>query len=286
MRAQPFYRYVVHDALVAAGRADLIADACLDWTMALERCPTSWTETWYGGTVSHGWSSTPTRDLCSGCSASRRRRPASTSPPSIRRLGGLAWARGAVPTPAGLLRIAVDATDGIEIDSPIPFVHAGTRYEAGIAFAVTAMLLARPAGHEAAPARDPGRRRSSATSESRCRTASSCWPTAGTPKVADAAAAAGPGLSRTPYGRARDGLNAARLLAERGYQVVVVSCRGTFGSGGEFDPLFDEAADGRDVFAWLDEQAWAGPRRRGRHLRRQLRRAHPVGGGRRPAAHA
>ncbi len=31
VRAQPFFRYVVHDALAAAGRADLIASQCLDW---------------------------------------------------------------------------------------------------------------------------------------------------------------------------------------------------------------------------------------------------------------
>src|SRR5205085_1538514 len=61
VRAQPFFRYVVHDALAAAGRADLIAAQCRDWAWALERCPTSLTETWYGGTVSHGWSATPTR---------------------------------------------------------------------------------------------------------------------------------------------------------------------------------------------------------------------------------
>ena len=36
------------------------------------------------------------------------------------RLGALAWARGAVPTPAGLLRVAVFA-DRIEVESPIPF---------------------------------------------------------------------------------------------------------------------------------------------------------------------
>ena len=36
------------------------------------------------------------------------------------RLGDLAWARGAVPTPHGLLRVAIDA-ERIEIESPVPF---------------------------------------------------------------------------------------------------------------------------------------------------------------------
>lgn len=74
------------------------------------------------------------------------------------------------------------------------------------------------------------------------------------PKVADAAQRPVL-LTRTPYGRSRSGLD-ARLYAERGYQVVVVSCRGTFGSGGEFVPFRTEADDGQDVFAWLTGQPW------------------------------
>jgi len=62
-------------------------------------------------------------------------------------------------------------------------------------------------------------------------------------------------LVRTPYGRRPLG-PFARLFAERGYQVVVASCRGTFGSGGTFDPLRDEAADGRATLAWLAGQPW------------------------------
>ncbi|MDZ7733031.1 MAG: hypothetical protein U5R31_07835 [Acidimicrobiia bacterium] len=61
--AQPFFRYVVHDALAGAGRADLVAGACRDWGDLLERCQTTLSETWFGGTHCHGWSATPTRDL-------------------------------------------------------------------------------------------------------------------------------------------------------------------------------------------------------------------------------
>jgi hypothetical protein len=46
-----------------------------------------------------------------------------------------------------------------------------------------------------------------------------------------------------------------RLLAERGFQTVVQSVRGTFGSGGTFSP-FDERADGLATIAWLERQAW------------------------------
>src|SRR5205823_12539901 len=63
-------------------------------------------------------------------------------------------------------------------------------------------------------------------------------------------------LARTPYGR--EGVVAAPYLvmAERGYQVVVVSSRGTFGSGGEWEPFRHEQADGRAVLAWLAAQPW------------------------------
>ena len=63
-------------------------------------------------------------------------------------------------------------------------------------------------------------------------------------------------LVRSPYGRTGFvGLLFGRLLAERGLQVVVQSVRGTFGSGGSFQP-FDERADGLATLAWLRGQPW------------------------------
>ncbi|MFD2025851.1 CocE/NonD family hydrolase [Promicromonospora aerolata] len=62
-------------------------------------------------------------------------------------------------------------------------------------------------------------------------------------------------LIRTPYGRASMGLM-ARLIAERGYQVLVVSLRGTGGSGGRFTGWNLESADGPALIAWLREQDW------------------------------
>lgn len=64
-------------------------------------------------------------------------------------------------------------------------------------------------------------------------------------------------VSRTPYGRQLEGVM-ARLIAERGYQVLLVSCRGTFGSGGEWNPFRNEQADGRAVLAWVEQQPWFG----------------------------
>lgn len=64
-------------------------------------------------------------------------------------------------------------------------------------------------------------------------------------------------LVRGPYGR-RWPFTAlyAAVYAARGYHVILQSVRGTFGSGGEFDPVVDEAADGADTAAWLREQPW------------------------------
>ncbi len=63
-------------------------------------------------------------------------------------------------------------------------------------------------------------------------------------------------LVRSPYGRR--GLFGALFspFAERGFQVLIQSCRGTFGSGGRLDPFADERADGLATLAWLRAQPW------------------------------
>ena len=64
-------------------------------------------------------------------------------------------------------------------------------------------------------------------------------------------------LVRSPYGKG--GIHAilhGRPFAERGYGVVIQSCRGTEASGGEFDPFRQEAADGLDTLAWIGDQPW------------------------------
>ena len=64
-------------------------------------------------------------------------------------------------------------------------------------------------------------------------------------------------LVRTPYGRGFpwDQLFGAQF-ARQGFHVVIQSCRGTGGSGGEFEPMRNEAADGRAAVAWLRQQDW------------------------------
>ncbi len=64
-------------------------------------------------------------------------------------------------------------------------------------------------------------------------------------------------LVRCPYGRSGPfALQNAQILAERGYHVLLQSCRGTFGSGGQFEPMRHEIADGQDTVAWLRRQHW------------------------------
>ena len=66
-------------------------------------------------------------------------------------------------------------------------------------------------------------------------------------------------LIRSPYGRSGlIGMGMARPLAERGYQVLMQSTRGTFGSGGAFDPMRREREDGLATLEWVIKQPWFG----------------------------
>jgi uncharacterized protein len=64
-------------------------------------------------------------------------------------------------------------------------------------------------------------------------------------------------LVRTPYGRGFPwAFLFGGLFAERGFHVVIQSCRGTAGSGGELQPWRHERADGQAALAWLRQQDW------------------------------
>ncbi|MGZ4433305.1 MAG: CocE/NonD family hydrolase [Trebonia sp.] len=66
-------------------------------------------------------------------------------------------------------------------------------------------------------------------------------------------------LVRSPYGRSGFvGLAYGHFFAQHGFQAVVQSVRGTFGSGGEFDPLGNERDDGLATVEWLKAQPWFG----------------------------
>jgi putative CocE/NonD family hydrolase len=63
-------------------------------------------------------------------------------------------------------------------------------------------------------------------------------------------------LIRSPYGRSIPIAITPRQYAARGYQVLMVSNRGTFGSGGELDPFRTEVQDGKAVVEWMRKQPW------------------------------
>jgi alpha-L-rhamnosidase len=117
--AQPFFRYVVHDAVALLGGADRIPALCRDWLAFLDAGASTWPETWHGGSRCHGWSATPSRDLplyTLGISPAVAGFARARIAP---RLGDLAWARGAVPTPAGLVDVSV--AEEVTVSSPVPF---------------------------------------------------------------------------------------------------------------------------------------------------------------------
>ncbi|MBZ5635593.1 MAG: CocE/NonD family hydrolase [Acidobacteriia bacterium] len=63
-------------------------------------------------------------------------------------------------------------------------------------------------------------------------------------------------LIRSPYGRGDQFRDLALIFAERGFQVLLQSCRGTGGSGGLLRPSFQEEQDGATTIDWLNRQPW------------------------------
>ncbi|MEM7140938.1 MAG: alpha-L-rhamnosidase C-terminal domain-containing protein [Actinomycetota bacterium] len=120
VECEPFFRYVVHDALALAGRADLIADACRDWMRFVDRGETSWPECWSGGTRCHGWSSTPTRDLIVHVLGISPAEPGYDTVRVAPSLGSLEWAKATVPTPHGFVTVEAHRDGKVDIDSPVP----------------------------------------------------------------------------------------------------------------------------------------------------------------------
>ncbi|MEU0567285.1 CocE/NonD family hydrolase [Nonomuraea sp. NPDC005983] len=66
-------------------------------------------------------------------------------------------------------------------------------------------------------------------------------------------------MIRSPYGW--EGVTAALYRAQfptRGYHLLLVRCRGTFGSAGVWNPWVHEIDDGTDTLVWLRTQPWFG----------------------------
>ena len=123
VEAEPFFQYVVHEAMVAAGRADLVVESCRLWQVFVDAGETTWPECWVGGTRCHGWSSTPTSDLVRHVVGVTPAEPGYAVVRVAPALGDLAWARATVPTPHGWVTVEAHADGRVLIDSPVPVVR-------------------------------------------------------------------------------------------------------------------------------------------------------------------
>ena len=65
-------------------------------------------------------------------------------------------------------------------------------------------------------------------------------------------------VHRYPYST-RDGFMAmfGRMIAAQGYAVVVQSCRGRYGSEGDFYPIHPDVNDSHDTVEWAAAQPWS-----------------------------
>lgn len=122
--AQPFFRYVVHEAVAQLGAADRLPALCRDWRTLLATGPTALRECWEGGSFAHGWSATPARDLVTFTLGISPAAPGYRRVRIAPRLGDLDWAEGSAPTPAGV--VTVRATrDLVEFTAPVPVDYHG-----------------------------------------------------------------------------------------------------------------------------------------------------------------
>ena len=115
--AEPFFSYAEHEAVVRAGRAELLIDLVRRWKEFLVDGYDTFGECWGWGTPVHGWSSTPTRDLIWYVLGVTAAEPGYRRVRIATRLGRLREAAGAVPTPHGYVEVRV-ADSEAEIDSP------------------------------------------------------------------------------------------------------------------------------------------------------------------------
>ncbi|MEV7393022.1 family 78 glycoside hydrolase catalytic domain [Streptomyces sp. NPDC091215] len=131
VRAQPFFSYVVHDALARAGAADRIVDLIRDWSVFLRDGYDTFGECWGWGTPVHGWSSTPTRDLIMHVLGVTPDLPGFGRVRIAPRPGPLHRVAGAAPTPHGPVEAAV-VGEQVTVSSPVPirFVDPAGRSQA------------------------------------------------------------------------------------------------------------------------------------------------------------
>ncbi|NAZ78179.1 hypothetical protein GTQ99_22615, partial [Kineococcus sp. T13] len=121
VRAEPYFSHVVHDAVAAAGRGELLIDLVRDWEQFLVEGYDTFGECWGWGTPVHGWSSTPARDLITHVLGITPDLPGYARVRIAPRPGRLHEIAGAVPTPHGPVEVRISGA-GARIDSPVPIL--------------------------------------------------------------------------------------------------------------------------------------------------------------------
>ena len=105
--AQPFFSHILHDAIVRAGRRDLIPARCMKWWPQIERGDTAFEEYWDArtgtGSRCHAWSATPTYDLTTWVLGVRPAAPGYSRAEIAPQFGIARHLEGRVPTPHGLI---------------------------------------------------------------------------------------------------------------------------------------------------------------------------------------
>ncbi|MCC6270461.1 MAG: alpha-L-rhamnosidase N-terminal domain-containing protein [Microbacteriaceae bacterium] len=119
--AQPFFRYIVHDALALLGRADSLPELLHDWDPLLESGPSALREVWRGQSYAHAWSATPARDLILYVAGISPAEPGFDVVRVAPRLGRLRNLTVNAPTPHGPLHLEVKEGT-LTLDSPRPIV--------------------------------------------------------------------------------------------------------------------------------------------------------------------
>ena len=120
--AQPFFSHILHEAIVRAGRRDLIAARCLKWWPQIERGNTAFEEYWNArpgtGSRCHAWSATPTYDLTTHVLGVRPLKPGHAEAEIAPLFGALRHLEGAVPTSTGMIEVVLDRERGGEVTIP------------------------------------------------------------------------------------------------------------------------------------------------------------------------
>jgi alpha-L-rhamnosidase len=117
--AEPFFSCVVHDAVAAAGRSDLLPDLLRRWSVFLQNGYDTFGECWGWGTPVHAWSATPTKDLIWYVLGVTPAEPGYGTVRIAPRPGTIERLAGAVPTPHGPVRVEVEHGQ-VRVDSPVP----------------------------------------------------------------------------------------------------------------------------------------------------------------------